>query len=437
LRRVIAPAQLTLSESKRLRFFAFTAFYFAQGIPIGLLNVALPAWLAEQGYSAAQIGSFVAAIGLPWAFKLVAGPFMDRYQFAAMGFRRPWVMAAQVGLMLSLAALGLVSGGGDLLFVLMAVGFLANSFAAAQDVAVDGLAIDVLPKSEYGRANALMVFGQVVGYGVFGGLSGILLAHAGLAAAALVAAAAVFLIFLVCLLTRERPGEKLLPWSPGAAAAREVQPARSLLAMFGDLVKATVLPMSLLLMAGTVLARVVAGMALVIYPVFAVNELGLASDTYSQVISVIYMVAALLGLAVGPLIDRFTARRIAIVSMVSVATVWGLFSLTSPWWGSTAFVLTIVVLIEVGMQAFMISIIAQHMNITWIKIAATQFAVYMAIANLGRSAGSAVYAALSDVLGTQQIFLVMAVLMLLAGLMLLPFSESRHQSRLRLLAVTT
>ena len=435
---VADPAVLpALSESKRLRFSAFTAFYFAQGIPIGLLNVAVPAWLAEQGYSPAQIGSFVAAIGLPWAFKLVAGPFMDRFQFPAMGLRRPWVMAAQCGLLLALAAMGLIPGGEGFLFMLMVVGVVANSFAAAQDVAVDGLAIDVLPKSEYGRANALMVFGQVVGYGVFGGLSGILLARAGLTAAALTAAAAVFLIFLVALLARERPGEKLLPWSPGAASPREVQPARSLIAMFGDLIKAMVLPMSLLLMTGTVIARVVAGMALVIYPVFAVNELGIASDTYSQVISVIYMIAAVVGLAIGPLIDRFGAKNIAIVSMISVAAVWGVFGLTSAWWGSVPFVLAIVMLIEIGMQAFMISIIAQHMNITWIKIAATQFAVYMAIANLGRSAGAAVYSALSDVLGTQQMFLVMAGLMLLAGLTLLPFSESRHQSRLRLLAAPT
>lgn len=429
-----APLLPALSESTRLRFFAFTAFYFAQGIPIGLLNVALPAWLAEKGYSPAEIGSFVAAIGLPWAFKLVAGPFMDRYQFPAMGFRRPWVIGAQAGLLLALATLGLVPGGEGLLLALMAVGVVANSFAAAQDVAVDGLAIDVLPKSEYGRANALMMFGQVAGFGVFGGLSGVLLARAGLTAAALVAAAAVFLIFLVSLLARERPGEKLLPWTPGEASPRDVQPARSLVSMFGDLIRALVLPMSLLLMAGTVMARVVAGMALVIYPVFAVNELGLESGTYSQAISVIYMIAAFAGLLIGPLIDRFGAKRIAIISMIWVAALWGLFALTPSGWSSVSYILPIVLLVEIGMQAFMISIIAQHMNITWIKIAATQFAVYMAIANLGRSAGSAVFAGLSGVLELQQIFLVMAVLMLLAGLLLLPFSESRHQSRLRLLA---
>ena len=32
---------LVLADSRRLRFTAFTAFYFAQGVPIGLLQIAL------------------------------------------------------------------------------------------------------------------------------------------------------------------------------------------------------------------------------------------------------------------------------------------------------------------------------------------------------------------------------------------------------------
>jgi len=430
-----ARALPVLSESKRLRFFALTAFYFAQGIPIGLLNVAVPAWLAEQGRSPAEIGSFVAAIGLPWAFKLVAGPFMDRYQFPAMGIRRPWVMGAQAGLMLALAALGLAPGGEGQFLAIMAIGTLANSFAAAQDVAVDGLAINVLPHREQGTANALMMFGQVIGTGVFGGLSGVLLARAGLATTALVAAAAVLVIFLVSLLARERPGERLLPWTAGEAHQPLAPPAGSLFSMFGDLLRSLCLPMSLLLMLATVLARVSTSMTIVMYPVFAVTELGHDAETYSKVISVVYMIAAFSGLAVGPLVDRIDAKRVVIASLAFIAAVFATFAVTPALWGSPAYVLAMVLLVEIGIQAFMIAVIAQHMNITWIKVAATQFAVYMAVANLGRSAGAAAFSWLSGLLDLQQIFMAMAALALLAGIVLLPFSQSRHQQRLRLLAV--
>lgn len=97
-----------LSDSPRVRFATGAMMYFAQGIPQGLLAIAIPAWLASKGVSAADIGSYLAVIVLPWAFKLVTGPLMDRFGFLPMGRRRPWVIGAQLGLSLSLLALMLV-----------------------------------------------------------------------------------------------------------------------------------------------------------------------------------------------------------------------------------------------------------------------------------------------------------------------------------------
>lgn len=38
-----------LSDSSLLRYIAFTALYMAQGLPAGLMAVAIPAWLAKHG----------------------------------------------------------------------------------------------------------------------------------------------------------------------------------------------------------------------------------------------------------------------------------------------------------------------------------------------------------------------------------------------------
>ena len=51
-----------LSQSSVLRYLTFAALYVAQGIPEGLLIYALPAWLAKQGISPAQIGSYVGIV---------------------------------------------------------------------------------------------------------------------------------------------------------------------------------------------------------------------------------------------------------------------------------------------------------------------------------------------------------------------------------------
>ena len=93
---------LILADSPRVRYVTGAMMYFAQGIPAGLLSIAIPAWLAVQGMSAGDIASYLAVIVLPWAFKLVTGPLMDRFEFLPMGRRRPWVIGAQAGLTLSL-----------------------------------------------------------------------------------------------------------------------------------------------------------------------------------------------------------------------------------------------------------------------------------------------------------------------------------------------
>jgi PAT family beta-lactamase induction signal transducer AmpG len=71
----------TLADNTRVRYATGAIMYFAQGIPQGLLAIAIPVWLASQGVGAGDIGSYLAVIVLPWAFKLFTGPLMDRYEF--------------------------------------------------------------------------------------------------------------------------------------------------------------------------------------------------------------------------------------------------------------------------------------------------------------------------------------------------------------------
>ena len=210
---------ITLADDKYLRYGAFAGLYSAQGIPYGMFFVALPTWLASQGFTTAQVGAFSATVILPWTFKLIAGPVMDRFAFLAMGRRRPWVIAAQIGILIG--ALGLATSPAEYGWILV-WGFLINCFAAWQDVAVDGMAIDVLPESERARANAFMFGGQAVGISASSAGGAWLLVNHGLSAAALVIAASVAVIALIPLLLRERPGERLFPWSPGDALARSL-----------------------------------------------------------------------------------------------------------------------------------------------------------------------------------------------------------------------
>ena len=288
--------------SRRLRFFAFTSFYVAQGLPIGLIQVAIPAWLAVNGADAADVATFVAISTLPWGFKLLAGPMMDRFRFPALGGRRPWVLVAQTGLLLSLVALVISGGSPQNVMALTWSCFVINSFAAIQDVAVDGMAIEVLHDDERGRANALMAFGQVAGYSGSGALSAWGLVSFGVSqttAMLTVGIARVALILLVVVLLRERDGEKLLPWTAGSVQHEEHLLTVSWGAIVGNLMRTLVLPASLILMAATTCWRLSDGIFMTAVPVLLTQQMGWESTDYSYWYSNSSFIAALVGVFLG------------------------------------------------------------------------------------------------------------------------------------------
>lgn len=152
-----------LTEQSTFREISFGGLYVAQGIPEGLLFYAIPAWLAINGKSPAEIGSFVGIVLLPWSLKLFNAPIMDRFTFLPMGRRRPWVLIGQLGLLLSFFSISLVSNPLDNLALLTVTGFMVSFFGSFQDVAVDGMAIDVLPLDQQARANGVMWGSKTMG----------------------------------------------------------------------------------------------------------------------------------------------------------------------------------------------------------------------------------------------------------------------------------
>jgi len=423
--------QWTLTESRYLRFFSFAVFYLAQGIPIGLISIALPAWLAEQGAAPGEIAAFVAISGLPWGFKLVAGPIMDRFSFLAMGRRRPWVVGAQFGLVLTMLSLGLVPEPVEHIMLLTWVAFAVNSCAALQDVAVDGMAIDVLPLEERGRANAFMAFGQVAGYSASGALSATALILFGLEGAALLLGVVVGAIFLLAVRVRERPGEKLLPWTEGAASGRSIElQAQDWFSIFANLLKVMFLPASIILILVTLCWRVAGGFWIVAAPVIAVQDLGYASTQYSQWTAAAGLIAATLGLLIGPVIDRTGARHIMMGGVGGLGVLFLFTGLSPELWSVDWFPLAVLFCEALFGQAIFISFIAIHMNLCWTRVSATQFAIYMAWANLARSIGSAIYGEVEPNVTGPQEFLIMGALCFAGVALLMTLRLEAHQRRI-------
>lgn len=144
------------------------ALYFAQGMPYGFQAKALPIYLRANGVAVMTI-TFLEVLALPWMLKALWAPLVDRYGSERIGRRKSWIVPMQFGLVLTCVAAAFVPIEGQLPLLLGLI-LLMNFFAATQDIAVDGFAVDLLEPHELGGGNSAQVMGYKLGMLTVGGL---------------------------------------------------------------------------------------------------------------------------------------------------------------------------------------------------------------------------------------------------------------------------
>ena len=149
--RVGTWASLRAAASSR-RIGAVTLQSFSSGLPLGLVWVALPAFLTYRGVDIRTVGLFSLAQA-PWSFKFLWSPLMDRYgpQFGSIGRRRSWILVCQLFLLLAILALAGAAHSTDV-GVIAGLAFLIAFGSASQDIVIDAYAVEVLERSEQGLA---------------------------------------------------------------------------------------------------------------------------------------------------------------------------------------------------------------------------------------------------------------------------------------------
>jgi MFS transporter, PAT family, beta-lactamase induction signal transducer AmpG len=421
----------SLSENTFLRYFNFVALYFAQGVPEGMLLFGIPAWLAMNGKSPGEIAGFAVAVGLPWSFKFIVAPLMDRYTYLPMGRKRPWVIVGQLGLILSCIALAYVPDPLNHIDKLMIAGFLVSFFGAFQDVATDGMAVDIIPVDQQARANGLMWGSKIIGTSASLMLGSWLLNAYDFTTAALSLSFMISLIMVVPLLLTERKGEKILPWSTGAASAESKKlQLTSWKIIFKSLYRVFRLRNSLLLTAILFIAQGSHNYMGTLLPIFTVKELGWTNVDYSQHYASANLIGGIGGMLIGGyLIDRFGKRRMmSIYLFLMVLTTTALAQLKI-FWGSTAFIYGFMIFYNVLITFASIGIFAMAMQCCWKKVSASQFTLYMTISNLGRIALAALIGPINSHFSWQITLFAFAIMAALAGLFLQFINIDSHVVR--------
>ncbi len=152
------------------RTAAVALLSFASGLPLGLVWYANPDRMRDIGVDIRIVGLFSLA-QVPWAFKVLWSPLMDRYVPPFWGRRRGWMALMQLALaVLSLALAGVGSHPGAI-WVVGAIALAIALASASQDVAYNAYTVDVLREDEQGPASGAMLAFYRAAMLVSGGVS--------------------------------------------------------------------------------------------------------------------------------------------------------------------------------------------------------------------------------------------------------------------------
>lgn len=424
------PSGLILTQSPRLRIVTLLVFYFTQGFPIGLFVYAIPAWMAAGGADTTQVAAVVGMASLPWSLKLLNGFLIDRYTFLPMGRRRVWIIGAQSLLVLSLLAGAVLAPLPLDVTLLSALAFGANVAVTFQDVGIDSLAVDIMPEDERAKAGGIMGGAQLLGMSASMAGGGYLLDWSGITLCLAVGAVIPAAVMLFGVALREREGERRLPWSAG-----EAHPYNRAIRVeaWWPLLKASfhamVVPLSLCLIPILLVRSLHAGAFESFHPVMFQDRAGWSATDYSNFSSVQSLISGVFAMVIGgPLVARLGAQRSLMLGLAGGGLVIMAMGLLPRLWSESWFLMTTQIAIDLFAMVYFVCAITLSMRMCDLKVAATQFTVFMAIGNFGRPLGASLAAATAGAGHPALMYLALAALWGLM-LVLMFFVRFPHENR--------
>jgi PAT family beta-lactamase induction signal transducer AmpG len=159
------------------RLIAVLIMAFSSGLPLALTSSTLQAWFTEANVSILTIGALTLA-GIPYTFKFLWAPILDRFVPPFLGRRRGWLIITQMGLSLSLFIMTFFNPSSQP----SVIGILALIIAflsASQDIAYDAYRTDILLPTERGLGASAFSVGYRIAMLISGGLALILADYIG------------------------------------------------------------------------------------------------------------------------------------------------------------------------------------------------------------------------------------------------------------------
>lgn len=195
-----------LQQIQSPRIWTVLFLGFSSGLPAVLTGSTLSAWFTESGISLMAIGALT-LVGQPYVYKFLWAPFMDRFIPPFLGRRRGWMLIWQLCLILTIAAMALLTPqkhAGLMGMIALLIAFCS----ASQDTAINAYQTDVLQQEERGIGAALMANGWRIGTIVSGAFALIMAQRLGWHMTYLIMAACMLVGLITTLLCPATPNEK-------------------------------------------------------------------------------------------------------------------------------------------------------------------------------------------------------------------------------------
>ena len=401
----------SLVESYRSRVVTLCVLYIAQGIPWGFITVTFVTFLAGQGVSAGMIADLLLIGTLPWTFKFLWGPVIDRFQYRPMGRRRPWILFAEVGMILTLSLILFLPDPSSNFTAVVGIFLVYNIFTSLQDVSTDALAVDILRSDEFEKVNSYMFSSKLVG-GMIGGAGlGTIIGFVGIKGAILLQIPILMLIMMAPLFMTERPGDIRFPWNKTERELWDVEEEeiRSFAQILSNIRTAFSLRSTQL---GIVLS-LMKSLSFFLVPILSilfVQELGWNEEGFNATKGGLLVLVLMLGYVVGgQLGKRFGGKSVIIYSALGGTLITVCWGLTESLWENSIFLVSIwsVHTFIWGMAS--INIYSLMMKITWPEVGGTQFTAYMAMMNLSAVIGYALTEVFAEQFNYASLILLSAV----------------------------
>jgi len=385
--------------SLRQKLIIASLLGFASGMPLFVLYQTIPAWLRDNGVDLKAIALFQ-LIGLPYTFKFLWAPLLDRYRLPFLGLRRGWMVVIQALLLISIAVIGLFDPRVDLRIIVILT-LVMTTLSATGDIVLDAYRRELLNDQELGAGNAWFVNAYRLSSLVPGSLALILADHLPWRQVFPITALFMGVGIIAALGIREVAPDK----------PRTVTLQQAVIEPFRDFLRRFQLPGVTLIVLFLLFYKLGDSMATALATPFYL-DMGYDKTTIGSVAKVAALWASIFGAFVAGLIMRH-------ISLIKALFLFGLFQMVTilgfAWLSQLnqpdALDLFVVVSLEyLGVGMGTVAILAFMAKITSLRYAASQFALLTAITAIPRTFVNASTGWLVDQMGYTVFFLLCCLL---------------------------